>query len=679
MSLTEKTNALIHETSPYLLQHAHNPVNWLPWGTEALELAKKTNKLLLVSIGYSACHWCHVMEHESFVDEAVAELMNNHFICIKIDREERPDIDQVYMDALQLMTGQGGWPLNCICLPDQRPIYGGTYFKKNDWMALLQNLVDFWQNTPEEAFDYAARLTAGIIDSGSFSAPAIQEQIAREEYLSIQKKLDGIWIRHIDKINGGFGSAPKFPLPGSWVFLMRKAYLKEDADLMQMTDLTLHKMAYGGIYDQLGGGFSRYSTDATWFAPHFEKMLYDNAQLISLYAEAWQRTGLALYKQVVFECLKFVKLELSAPEGGFYAALDADSEGIEGKFYTWSAQEINSLLGSEADLVKAVYHIKDAGNWESTNILFRDGLETELAAKIGLTDHEFSVLLNRCKSRLMIHRSTRIRPGLDDKMLASWNALMIKAYADAYISFAVPEYLSLSLENMNFLLENFISEDQLYRTYKEGKVKIHAFLDDYVFTADACLVLYKATYEEKWLITAEKLMQRALQDFYDPQNGMFYYTSATETLIARKQEVFDTVISSSSSVGARVLYYLGSYFANQTYIEYSIRMLEAVKMQMTTYSPSFSNWSLLMLEAGHGITEIAVCGPNAKKIAAGFNAFYLPFTIVLVENVDGNKLPLLEGKNGFPYDQIYVCKDKICQLPVTNIAEAINLLATLKA
>ena len=678
MSFTEKTNALIHETSPYLLQHAHNPVNWLPWGSESLELAKKTNKLLLVSIGYSACHWCHVMEHESFEDEAVAEIMNAHFICIKIDREERPDIDQVYMDALQLMTGQGGWPLNCICLPDQRPIYGGTYFRKNDWMALLQNLAAFWQNTPHEAIEYATKLTAGISDSGSFSAPVIQAQIVREEYLGFQKKLDGIWMRLIDKVNGGFGGAPKFPLPGSWVFLMRKAYLKADDELMQMADLTLHKMAYGGIYDQLGGGFSRYSTDATWFAPHFEKMLYDNAQLISLYAEAWQRTGLAIYKQVVFESLKFVKSELSAPEGGFYAALDADSEGIEGKFYTWSGQEINSLLGSDADLVKDVFHIKDAGNWESTNILFRDGHEMGLAAKIGLTEHEFYVLLNRCKSRLMIHRATRIRPGLDDKMLASWNALMIKAYADAYISFAAPEYLTLSVLNMNFLLENFISDGQLYRTYKDGKVKILAFLDDYVFTADACLALYKASYDEKWLFTSEKLMKKVLQDFYDPESGMFYYTSAAETLIARKQEVFDTVIPSSSSVGARVLYHLGSYFANDTYIEYAIRMLEAVKTQMTSYAPSFSNWSLLMLEAGHGLTEIAVCGPNAEKLATGFRDFYLPFTIVLVESQNGNNLPLLEGKIGFLYNQIYVCKNKICNLPVTNIADAINLISALR-
>ena len=675
MSLTEKSNALIYETSPYLLQHAHNPVNWLPWGRQALELAQKTNKLLLVSIGYSACHWCHVMEHESFEDEEVAALMNTHFICIKIDREERPDIDQVYMDALQLMTGQGGWPLNCICLPDQRPIYGGTYFRKNDWMALLKNLEDFWQNTPDEAIKYASKLTSGINESGLFSAPVIQEKIVRSEYLGIQKKLDGIWMRHIDKVNGGFGGAPKFPLPGSWVFLMRKAYLKVDDELMQIADLTLHKMAYGGIYDQLGGGFSRYSTDANWFAPHFEKMLYDNAQLISLYAEAWQRTGLELYKQVVYESLKFVKFELSAPEGGFYAALDADSEGVEGKFYTWSGQEINSLLGSEADLVKAVFHTKDSGNWESTNILFRDGHERELAAKTGLTEHEFSVLLKRCKSRLMIHRATRIRPGLDNKMLASWNALMIKAYADAYISFKEPEYLRLSVLNMNFLLGNFISQDQLYRTFKDGKVKIPAFLDDYVFTADACLTLYKATYDEKWLFTAEKLMVMAMQKFYDLQKGMFYYTSEDEKLIARKQEVFDTVIPSSSSVGARVLYYLGSYFTNQTYIDFAIRMLEAVKIQLTSYAPSFSNWSLLMLEAGEGLTEVAVCGPNAEKIAAGLDAYYLPFTIILVESPDGSKLPLLEGKIGFPFDQIYVCKDKICQLPVTNISDAITLIS----
>lgn len=674
MSELSQPNSLINESSPYLLQHAYNPVNWMPWSKEALELAKTTNKLIIVSIGYSACHWCHVMEHESFEDTGVAEIMNTHFICIKIDREERPDIDQIYMDALQLMTGQGGWPLNCICLPDQRPIYGGTYFRKNDWMALLQNLADFWLNDAAQAIDYAAKLTQGINESGYFSAPLTDDNNGRAGYSVFQKKLDGIWMRHIDKVKGGFGKAPKFPLPGSWLFLMRKGYLNADEELIQLVDLTLHKMAYGGIYDQLGGGFSRYSTDEDWFAPHFEKMLYDNAQLVSLYAEAWQRTGISLYKQVVYESLKFIKFELSAPDGGFYAALDADSEGVEGKFYTWSAQEINSLLGSEADLIKTVFHVKDAGNWEETNILFRDGNERNLAAKIGLTDHEFDVLLNRCKSRLMIHRSARIRPGLDDKILASWNALMIKAYADAFIAFAEPEFLELAVSNMNFLLRNFIIDGKLYRTYKNGQVKINAFLDDYVFIANACMTLYSADQQETWLFTAEKLMIMAIGEFYDQASGMFFYTAADDSLIARKQEVFDTVIPSSSSVAARVLYYLGVYLVNDKYLNMASRMLEAVKEEMASYAPSFSNWSLLMLEISHGITEIAICGPNASAISAALNKYYLPFTVKMTEQPAGSLLPLLEGKRDSEKDLIYVCKDRICQLPVTGLDALINLL-----
>lgn len=671
--MSEFQNALIHESSPYLLQHAGNPVNWMPWGEEALDQAARENKLILVSIGYSACHWCHVMEKECFEREDVAALMNAHFVCIKVDREERPDIDQVYMDALQLMTGHGGWPLNCICLPDQRPVYGGTYFKKEDWIAVLNNLSEFWKNAPGEAVEYAEKLTAGIRESGNFSAPVLSAASSSAD-LEFLNKTMGAWKRHADKNRGGFGGAPKFPLPNSWLFLTRKAFSAKDDELMRLTDLTLHKMAYGGIYDQLGGGFSRYATDANWMIPHFEKMLYDNAQLISLYSEGYQRNGVALYKNIVKESLRFIGRELSAAGGGFYSALDADSEGVEGKFYTWSAAEINSLLGSDAELIKTVYHVKDAGNWEHTNILHLDGTEHLLAARLGLTDHEFYVLLSRCKSRLMIHRATRIRPGLDDKMLCCWNAMMVKAYADAYRVFREPEYLELATSNLNFILKNFFIDGQLYRTWKEGRARIQGFLDDYVFLAEACLALYQAGFDEQWIGKADQLMQEAIRLFYDGISGMFYYTSADDQLIARKQEVFDNVIPGSCSMAGRVLLYLGTLLSNQAYKDICSRMLLAVRDDMGSYSPSFSNWSLLMLEQSTGLTEIAVCGPDALSVARELQNEYLPFALLIAEPPTPGILPLLEGKTGSLHTRIYICRDKTCQLPLSTAEEAINWL-----
>lgn len=674
MSDSEFSNALIHESSPYLLQHAHNPVNWLPWGEKALDLAVTENKLILVSIGYSACHWCHVMEKECFEKEDVAALMNAHFICIKVDREERPDIDQVYMDALQLMTGHGGWPLNCVCLPDQRPVYGGTYFKKEDWISLLNNLSEFWNNAPADAIEYAAKLTAGIRESGNFSAPVPTEEINRKEDLDFLNITMGAWKRHADKNRGGFGGAPKFPLPNSWLFLTRKAFTSSDEELMRLTDLTLHKMAYGGIYDQLGGGFSRYATDANWMIPHFEKMLYDNAQLISLYSESYQRNGVALYKNIVKESLRFIGRELSAPGGGFYSALDADSEGVEGKFYTWSDAEINSLLGSDAELVKTVYHIKEGGNWEHTNILYLDGTEHLLAARLGLTEHEFQVLLSRCKSRLMIHRATRIRPGLDDKILCCWNAMMVKAYADAFRVLRTPEYLDLATLNLHFIFDNFLVQGQLYRTWKDGRVRIPGFLDDYVFLAEACLSVYQAGFDESWITKADELMRRALALFYDESSGMFYYTGADDQLIARKQEVFDNVIPGSCSMAGRVLFSLGTLLSDQGYKDICSRMLLAIRDDMKAYSPSFSNWSLLMLEQCTGVTEIAVCGPDALNVIAKLQAAYLPFVMFMAETGGSSILPLLEGKTGGIETRIYICRDKTCTLPLSSEEEALGWL-----
>jgi uncharacterized protein YyaL (SSP411 family) len=451
-------NRLANSASPYLLQHAHNPVDWYPWGAEALQKARDENKLLLVSIGYSACHWCHVMEHESFEDEQVAAVMNEYFVCVKVDREERPDVDQIYMSAVQLMTGRGGWPLNCICLPDQRPIYGGTYFRKNDWVSLLFNLADFYKQKPAEAEEYAIKLTEGIRQYESVQFVAAEEKKYNQGNLKII--LDS-WQLYFDRSEGGIGTAPKFPMPNNWQFLMRYAYLMKDGGVAQQVKLTLHKMAFGGIYDHIGGGFARYSVDGRWHVPHFEKMLYDNAQLVSLYAEAsvWQYDP--LYSQVVEETINFVRRELTSPEGGFYSALDADSEGVEGKFYTFTKTEVEEILGADADLFCIYYHVTDEGNWEEeqTNVFFRKETDEDLAAKLGLTADELAARINLLKNKVFETRSKRIRPGLDYKILTSWNALMLKGICEAFRAFNKPVYLETALQNAGFILNNMISKE----------------------------------------------------------------------------------------------------------------------------------------------------------------------------------------------------------------------------
>lgn len=443
------TNSLIHETSPYLLQHAHNPVNWYPWGAEALQKAKDENKLILVSVGYSACHWCHVMEHESFEDEQVASIMNEHFVCIKVDREERPDIDQVYMNAVQLMTGGGGWPLNCFCLPDQRPFYGGTYFRKQDWMRLLNDLQAFFVNKPKEAEEYADRLHKGIKQSDVVGFVAEQKEYS----VNTLKEIVDPWTRYFDYSDGGYNRAPKFPLPNNFQFLLRYARLAKDQASNVITRLTLDKMAYGGIYDQLGGGFARYSVDSVWLVPHFEKMLYDNGQLVSLYAEAYQYSGSLLYKNVVAETLEFIRRELTSPEGGFYSALDADSEGVEGKFYCWTRDELKGILSDDEEIFSTYYNVTEEGNWEETNILHRKEDDKVIANAHGLSEDELTVIIDRCKAKLMKVREHRVRPGLDDKILTSWNGIMLKGYIDAYRVFRVDEYLQTALTNASFYLK----------------------------------------------------------------------------------------------------------------------------------------------------------------------------------------------------------------------------------
>jgi uncharacterized protein YyaL (SSP411 family) len=665
-------NKLTNSTSPYLLQHANNPVNWFPWGAEALQKAKAENKLILVSIGYSACHWCHVMEHESFEDKEVAEVMNEHFVCIKVDREERPDIDQIYMSAVQLMTGRGGWPLNCICLPDQRPIYGGTYFKKNDWTGLLQNLADFWESKPKEAEDYAVKLTEGIVQYENISFVAEQNENTKADLAAIVQP----WKQYFDFEEGGMGRSPKFPMPNNWQFLMRYAHLMKDEAAQVIVGLTLDKMAKGGIYDHIGGGFARYSVDGRWHVPHFEKMLYDNAQLISLYSEAYTCIGDEQYRKVVAETITFIERELTSPEFGFYSALDADSEGVEGKFYTFDLEEVQAILGGDAELFNIYYNITADGNWEEehTNIFFKSDDDAVMAEKLGLPVDAMLEKIVLLKEKVLASRSKRVRPGLDYKILASWNGLMLKGLCDAYRAFDEPKYLEMAKKNAAFIQYNLITlSGKITRVYDNtdsaGKLEIAvAFLDDYALIIEAFISLYEVTFDEQWLQTAKKLTNLTINHFHDETTGMFYYTPKDgEALIARKFEVMDSVIPSSNSVMARNLHKLGLLFDEEQYFELSAQMLRNVKKQMAKYGSAYSNWAMLLLDDVVGVYEIAITGAGAEEKRKEIEKKYIPNKIIL----GGTKgsLPLLHDKFS-DQSRIFVCKDKTCRLPVTEAAEA---------
>jgi len=670
-------NHLANSTSPYLLQHANNPVNWYPWSAEALQKAKDENKLILVSIGYSACHWCHVMEHESFEDESVAAVMNEYFVCIKVDREERPDVDQIYMSAVQLMSGRGGWPLNCICLPDQRPIYGGTYFRKNDWTSLLFNLADFYKQKPQEAEEYAVRLTEGIQQYESVAFIKEQPVYTKDDLELIISN----WKKYFDKTEGGLGSAPKFPMPNNWQCLMRCAFLTGDENVAGAVNLTLHKMAFGGIYDHIGGGFARYAVDGVWHVPHFEKMLYDNAQLISVYSEAYVWRPDPLYQQVVEGIISFALRELTSPEYGFYSALDADSEGVEGKYYIFTKTEIEAILGADADLFCIYYHITDDGNWEEeqSNVLFRREGDKELAKKLGLPVNELITKIEIARHKVFEARYQRIRPGLDNKILASWNGLMLKGLCEAYRAFNNPEYLDIALKNSRFILNNLVnSNGRLSRIYKknnslspgEGRGEATAFLDDYANVIDALIALYEVTFDEEWLTQAKNLTDKAVTHYYNPNNGIFFYTADDdEQLIARKSEIMDSVTPASNSVMARNLKKLGLLFDDQSYLDISAQLLRNIIPQVAKYPSAYSNWVMLLLEELYGTYEIAITGAEAENMRAEMEKNYIPNKIIL----GGNKgsLPLLQNKFG-AVTQIFICRDKTCGLPALTANEAIK-------
>ncbi len=664
------TNELIHETSPYLLQHAHNPVDWYPWGDKALNKAKKENKMLLISVGYAACHWCHVMEHESYEDTMVANIMNENFVCIKVDREERPDVDQVYMNAAYLINGNGGWPLNALAMPDGKPFFAGTYFPKDRWIQLLEYFSGLYKNQKQKLQEQADNVSKGIRDienvprntnAVSFSAITMDAMFS-----TLSQRID------MDK--GGTKGAMKFPMPSIWEYLLQYNYLNKNTDALNAVEVTLQHMARGGIYDQVGGGFSRYATDANWHAPHFEKMLYDNAQLVSLYSHAFQVTKNPLYERIVYETIAFVKRELTSPEGGFYSSLDADSEGEEGKFYVWSNDEIKEILGDNAKLFCDYFGITHQGNWEpAKNIPDINEADINVGKKYNLTADQLQDKIDSLKQKVLTARNNRIRPHTDDKILTSWNALMAKGLIDAYEVFGENDFLQMAKTNIAFLLKNIATkENALYRNFKNGKATIPAFLDDYAFMISALMDYYQVNFKEEYLQKANDFNQYVEQHFFDKISGMYFYTDDQySNLIARKMEIADNVISSSNSEMAKNLLMLGLYFEDKNYENQSAQLLKNVIDDVKKNPGYYANWAQVMALQIKPPYEVAIMGSNWKEKLSEFHKYYLPNTIYLGGDSEGN-LILLQNKLIDGKTTIYVCENKTCQLPVEEVTLALK-------
>ncbi|GAA4314134.1 thioredoxin domain-containing protein [Pontixanthobacter gangjinensis] len=676
---TEKhTNELINESSPYLLQHAHNPVDWKAWNDRVLDEAREKNKLLLISVGYSACHWCHVMEHESFEDEAVAEVMNSNYVCIKVDREERPDIDHVYMNAVQVMTGMGGWPMNVVALPDGRPVWGGTYFKKEQWKDALQQIAHLNEQQPEKLLEYAGKLEKGLRDIQIIEPVKEEKKFHSDFFILILEK----WKSQFDHKNGGYQRAPKFMLPNNFEFLLRYAHQNSDKELMEHCLLTLDKISWGGVFDPVEGGFSRYSVDEKWHVPHFEKMLYDNAQLVELYSNAFKITGNEWYREVVERSLSFVASELTDETGAFYSALDADSEdkneeNKEGAYYTWSKEELQELLQDNFPVFERFYNINNFGKWEANQyVLIRSETRKKIAKDLGISENDLHDIINDCHKKLRSARGQRKKPGLDNKSLTSWNAMMISAYVKAFNTFGEDSYLKAARKNAEFILNYQLQENgRLLHSYKNGKTSINGYLEDYAFGIKAFLDLYEATFEENFLNKAEDLISIVEEDFLDTVSGMFSFTSKKDRpLITKTIEISDNVIPASNSVMAKNLFRFGKLRENRHHLEIAGQMLKSILPKIQDYPQSYSNWLDLLMNFTFPFYEIAITGENCMKKADSFRRKYLPNT-VLAGTSSESRLPLLEQRLVKGKDLIYICEEGSCQLPTEAESDAMQLIS----
>ncbi len=669
-------NKLHLETSPYLLQHANNPIHWNAWNSETLEYAKQKNKLLVVSVGYSACHWCHVMEHESFEDSDVANVMNSNFVSIKVDREERPDIDAVYMKAIQIMTNQGGWPMNVVCLPDGKPIWGGTYFRKTEWINSLEQLQKLYLENPSKMIDYAEKLQSGMQSISVIQNQNLETNLLQELLIPLVEK----WKKSFDLEFGGMARAPKFMMPNNYAFLMRFAHQNRDEKVLEFVNLTLTKMAYGGLFDTIDGGFSRYSVDLKWHVPHFEKMLYDNGQLVSLYADAYKLTHNPLYKEVVEKTLQFVEKEWLTTEGGFFSALDADSLNTknhleEGAFYVWTKPQLQSILKQDFELFSEVFNVNEFGFWEHNNYVLIQNQSLEQIAK----NNEISVEKLQIKKQtwgklLYSEREKRSKPRLDDKIITSWNALMLKGFVDAYKAIGNEDYLKTALKNAHFISENLISEKgNLYHTYKNRKAKINGFLEDYSLVIESFITLYEVTFDENWLTKSKQLIDYCLDHFYDSQSSFFSFKSNLDKqLIASHFETEDNVISASNSVMASNLYKLSVYYENQYYEEICLKMLHHI-LPNVDYPSAYSNWLNVFMNFSISNKELAICGKNALEFSRKINQKYLPN--LMVSGLERkSELPFLQNRFLENETLFYLCENKSCQQPSFDFNEILKKL-----
>lgn len=679
MDNNKKANRLIHEKSPYLLQHAYNPVDWYPWGEEAFEKAKKENRPVFVSIGYSTCHWCHVMERESFEDQEVADLLNQHFVSIKVDREERPDIDSIYMTVCQMLTGQGGWPLNVFLTPDQKPFYAGTYFPKTShygrpgMMDVLPQLHEKYQEERENLENIADKITSSLKERVTFhTGNEISENVIHKAYQEIAQSFDGIF--------GGFGQAPKFPMPHQLLFLLRYYHWTGTEMALSMVEKTLEGMAKGGIYDHIGGGFARYSTDNMWLVPHFEKMLYDNALLLYVLAESYQATHNENWKRISYEVFEFIKREMTNVDGGFYSAIDADSEGVEGKYYVWSQTEVLNILDFElGELFCEAYDISDEGNFEGYSIpnMIQTNLE-KLANNRGMSTEDVFKKLNNAKTVLLIEREKRVYPHLDDKILTSWNALMIAALAKAGMAFHEPQFLEYARKGLNFIEEKLWKDNQFYARYRDGEVKFKAYIDDYAFLLWAYLEMYEAEHKTHDMQQAIKMKDIMLKDFWDNQSGGFYFTSTdSESLIHREKQGFDGALPSGNSVAALQLWRLAKLTEDTDLQESVDKLLASFEQDASMYPHGMLHMLQSVMAKYAGGKEVVVSGKNdnnRKEFVTLFQGSYHPFDILMIavlEKLNLEELQVWKDKIDEKHDfALYVCEQYSCKNPIYTIEEA---------
>ena len=679
------TNRLIHETSPYLLQHAHNPVDWYPWGEEALTRAKQEQKPILLSIGYSACHWCHVMERESFENEEIAAVMNELFINIKVDREERPDLDEIYMNAVQIMTRQGGWPMTVFLTPDLKPFYGGTYYPPTDrygrpgFPKVMSAVSEAFSDQNTQVLQQAEQITAHLAQMSNVVDPhhhELTEELMTNAFQNYHSQFDS----H----HGGFGNAPKFPPSMGLPFLLRYWHHSGNANALEMVELTLEKMARGGMYDQLGGGFHRYSTDAHWLVPHFEKMLYDNAQLVVAYFEAYQATQKPFYRDIATETLDYVLREMyDAENGGFYSTQDADSEGVEGKFFVWEPNDVEDIIGEEnAEIFCEYYDITPQGNFEGENILQVQAPPDIFARKLRMDVSELETLLADGKQKLFEAREKRIKPGLDDKILTSWNGIMIRGMAMGYQLTGKSEYLEACEKSAEFVL-TVLSQDNglLLRTHRDGKSHLNAYLEDYSYFIAGLIALYEASFEPRWLTEAERLAHIMIDQFGDDAGDGFFFTGkAHETLIVQSKSAYDGATPSGASMAIHSLLRLAKHLDNPEFHDKAVETLLLYFHQMERM-PSGSGQ--LLCELAFLLStpkEIAIVGrkgdAKTEAMLAALHGTYQPNKIVaLSESADGQTLPLLTGKTQVDNTSTaYVCENYVCQVPTTDIEAFVELL-----